>query len=312
MIPKKDSERQAWAEQVARDGVWLLEQLDHGGLYPELVNIPAVDILRRVWLQNVSQIEGQVSVREPKDQPPSAQRITSPDDLDARYSTKRDLSWTGDKVHLTETCDEDLPHLIIDVETRSSTEPDHVVTAIVHDHLAQAGYLPNQHFVDQGYMSVEQLVSAHEQHQIQLMGSVPDDNSWQSRQAAYDSRHFTIDWDQACAFCPQGKRSQSWSLAQTRSQHPVVKIKFRHADCSVCPVMALCTENQEKGELSPSCRLNPILKRSKGPVNASKPLIFETSVRPAPVLRGQFPKSLGLSMRGDRATGDCLKPISNI
>ena len=246
LIPKKDSERQAWAEQVARDGLWLLEQLYHGGQYPELVNIPAVNILRCVWLQNVSQIEGQVYLREPKDQPPSAQRITSPYDLDARYSTKRDLSWTGYKVHLTETCDEDLPHLIINVETRSSTEPDHVVTAMVHDHLAQAGYLPDQHFVDQGYMSVEQLVSAHEQYQIQLMGSVPDDNSWQSRQGVYDSRHFTIDWDNACAFCPQGKRSHSWSLAQTRSQRQVVKIKFRHADCSVCPVMALCTETQEK------------------------------------------------------------------
>ncbi|MBK8138277.1 MAG: transposase [Chloroflexi bacterium] len=46
--------------------------------------------------------------------------------------------------------------------------------------------------------------------------------------------------------CPQGKRSCSWSLAKTRSERPVVKMKFRHADCSVCPVIALCTDNHEK------------------------------------------------------------------
>ncbi len=246
LLPKTESERQRWVEQVGRDGLWLLEQLYGGEHYPELVDIPAVDSLRRVWLQNFYQEDGQVRLREPKDQPPSAQRITSPYDLEARFSTKRDVSWTGYKVHLTETCDSDCPHLIVNVETRASTEPDHAVTSMVHDHLAQRDYLPAQHFVDQGYMSVEQLSDARAQHQIDLMGSVPDDNSWQSRQSGYDSRHFSIDWDTTSAICPQGKRSCSWSLAKTRSDRPVVKIKFRRADCSVCPVIARCTDNHEK------------------------------------------------------------------
>ncbi len=80
--------------------------------------------------------------------------------MKARYSSKRDVSWTGYKVQLTETYATDLPHLIVNVETRSSTEPDHSVTPIVHDHLAQKGCLPAEHFVDQGYMSVEQLANA--------------------------------------------------------------------------------------------------------------------------------------------------------
>jgi len=246
LIPKKEQDRQTWAEQVGRDGFWLLEQLYVGGQAPELVEIPAVDILRQVWLQNFYQEDGQIRLREPKDQPPSAQRIVSPYDLEARFSTKRDVSWTGYKVHLTETCDSDLPHLIVNVETRPSTEPDHVVTPIVHDHLAQKGCLPAEHFVDQGYMSIEQLADAREQHQIELMGAVPADNSWQARQSGYDSRHFSIDWEHTAAVCPQGKRSCSWLLAKTRSERPVVKIKFRHADCSVCPAIALCTDNHEK------------------------------------------------------------------
>ena len=174
LLPKKETERQTWAEQVGRDGLWLLEQIYAGGHYPELVEISAVDILRRVWLQNFYQDDGQVRLREPKDQPPSAQRITSPYDLEARYSTKRDVSLDG----IQSPSDRDLrcsdcPHLIINVETRPSTEPDHAVTDLVHDHLAQRGCLPAQHFVDQGYMSVEQLVRAHEKHGIELMGSVP-------------------------------------------------------------------------------------------------------------------------------------------
>jgi len=246
LLPKQETERQAWAEQVGRDGLWLLEQLYAGGQYPELVAIAAVNILRCVWLQNFYPDDGHMRLREPKDQPPSAQRITSPYDLEARYSTKREISWTGYKVHLTETCDAALPHLIINVETRPSTEPDHAVTDGVHDHLAQTGRLPAEHFVDQGYMSVDHLVRAHEKHAIELMGPVPDDTSWQARQKGYDSPQFTIDWDNERALCPQGHLSCSWSLAKTRSQRPVVKIKFRHADCSVCPVIARCTDNHEK------------------------------------------------------------------
>ena len=246
LLPKKESERQAWAAQVGSDGLWLLEQLYHEAQDTELVKLPAVTVLWRVWLQNFYQEDGRIRLREPKDQPPSAQRIASPYDVDARYSTKRDVSWTGYKVHLTETCDTDLPHLIVNVETRSSTEPDHAVTPLVHDHLAQKGRLPAEHFVDQGYMSVKQLADAREQHQIELMGAVPDDNSWQARQSGYDSRHFSIDWEHAAAVCPQGKHSCSWSLAKTRSERAVVKIKFRHADCSVCPVIALCTDNHEQ------------------------------------------------------------------
>ena len=41
--------------------------------------------------------------------------IASPYDPDARYSTKRGIAWVGYKVHLTETCDEDQPHLITQV-----------------------------------------------------------------------------------------------------------------------------------------------------------------------------------------------------
>jgi transposase len=138
------------------------------------------------------------------------------------------------------------PNLIINVETRTSTEPDHTVTGIIHDHLALKDCLPVEHFVDQGYTSVDHLVHARDEHGIEIMGMVPDDNSWQARREGYDSRHFMIDWANEMAFCPQNHASCSWSLAKTRSQRPVMKIKFRRKDCAACPKIHLCTNNKEK------------------------------------------------------------------
>jgi transposase len=246
LLPKKEEERQTWAERVGRDGLFLLEQVYFGVHRAELSKVPAVETLRQVWLQNFYQENGQVRLRQQKDQPPSAQRITSPYELEARCSTKRETTWTGYKVHLTETCDADSPNLIVNVETRTSTEPDHTVTGIIHDHLAQKACLPAEHFVDQGYTSVDHLVRANKEYAVDLMGAVPDDNSWQALHQGYDSRHFTINWDKEQAVCPQNHTSCSWSLAKTRSQRPVVKIKFRRKDCGACAQIALCTNNKEK------------------------------------------------------------------
>jgi transposase len=55
--------------------------------------------------------------------PPGERLIQSPYDLEARYSRKRETEWKGYKVHLSETCDGDQPHLITHVETTPATPP---------------------------------------------------------------------------------------------------------------------------------------------------------------------------------------------
>ncbi len=47
----------------------------------------------------------------------AARLFFSPYDLDAEASKKRSTYWIGYKVHFTETCDEDRPHLITHVVT---------------------------------------------------------------------------------------------------------------------------------------------------------------------------------------------------
>ena len=51
--------------------------------------------------------------------------------------TKRDISWVGYKVHLSETCDPETPHVITNVETTPASTPDGIMVAVVHQSLKQ-------------------------------------------------------------------------------------------------------------------------------------------------------------------------------
>ena len=46
-----------------------------------------------------------------------AAHIASPSDPEARWSKKRATEGTGYKVHLSQTCEQDLPHLFVAVHT---------------------------------------------------------------------------------------------------------------------------------------------------------------------------------------------------
>lgn len=246
LLPKKEAERNEWVEHVGRDGAFLLNILFEQARYPELTCLPQVETLRLVWIDNFYYEGDQIRLRPRSSMPAAAQRVASPYDLEVRSCAKRRTIWTGYKVHLTETCDVDQPNLVVNVETRPATEPDHEATAIVHHHLNEAGYLPSEHFVDAGYMSVGQVIEAEQSYGIRLMGPVPDDTSWQALEGGYESTQFDIDWELQQVTCPQGKVSSSWSDARTRSQRAVVKVKFRRTDCQRCAGLSQCARNREK------------------------------------------------------------------
>ena len=52
--------------------------------------------------------------------------------LHARLGVKRNQGWIGYKVHLTETCDDDEPHLIVHTETTAATTPDWGMSEPIH------------------------------------------------------------------------------------------------------------------------------------------------------------------------------------
>ena len=70
--------------------------------------------------------------------------------------------WVGYKVHLTETCEDDLPHLITHVETTPGPTADGAATPKIHAALQQRDLLPGTHIVDTGFLDAELLVKSRE------------------------------------------------------------------------------------------------------------------------------------------------------
>ena len=69
-----------------------------------LRELPAVQIFRRVWVQNFYWEEDQLRWRDANNVPPAGQCIDSPYDPEAHYGQKRSMSWVGD----IRACDGDL------------------------------------------------------------------------------------------------------------------------------------------------------------------------------------------------------------
>jgi IS5 family transposase len=116
--PVSQARRDELAIAYARDGYALLEAVYDSSAPAWLREIPAVDVLRRVLLQNYTRVisqDGREVIRrrekEPEGDglPPGHMRIASPYDLDARWGVKREEFWLGYKLHITETCDDAPP-----------------------------------------------------------------------------------------------------------------------------------------------------------------------------------------------------------
>jgi transposase len=241
-LPPGKAERYALAEQMGADGATLLTALHAPDAPDWLWRIPAVETLRRVWMQQFVVRADQLRWRTAEELPPSALLIRSPYDVEARYGKKRQTEWTGYKVHLTETCDADLPSLITNVETTDATITDYEMTPVIHGHLAQRDLLPGAHLVDTGYMSADHLVTSGEQG-IDLVGPVSEELSWQAQaKEGFESTAFVIDWDAQQARCPQGQLSQKWQVRTVR-RTTLLHFRFSRTACRACPVRAKCTRS---------------------------------------------------------------------
>ena len=67
-------------------GGWfqLLQWIDASPTPPWFREIPAVEVLRQVWVQQFYRVEGALRWRQAEDLPPSALMLCSPDDAEAR------------------------------------------------------------------------------------------------------------------------------------------------------------------------------------------------------------------------------------
>ncbi len=210
--------------------------------------VPAVVTLRHVWIQNYTWTEvGTLRWRTNDEIPASAQYLGSPYDLDAGYSQKCSTSWVGYKVHLTESCDADLPLPITNVETTIAITPDDAVTAQIHASLKQRDLLPDVHLTDMGYIDAELLVESERQYQLDLLGPVRGDYRRQGQEnKGFAAADFVIDWDVRQARCPAGCTSVNWNPTIDLRENPVFRIKFAMRDCQACAHRSDCTDGQRR------------------------------------------------------------------
>ncbi len=180
--------------------------------------------------------------RATEDQPPAAQLIASPYDVEARYGAKRSLSWMGAKVHVTETGEPDQPHLLTQVETTPAPQPDEQALGAIQADLAAHHRRPGKQVVDAAYVSSATLVSSQTEQQIDLLGPAPPDTSWQARAGqGFATADFHIEWDQQTATCPAGVSSQRWQATTDKRGQPIVKVAFPRAACAGCAQRPDCT-----------------------------------------------------------------------
>ena len=243
-LPKGEAKRYAYAEQIGTDGLQLLSAIYHATTPQWVREIPAVEILRQTWVyQYYHDEQGQLRWRKAQDLPPAGMRTDSPYDPEAHFGNKRSITWTGYKVHMTETCEEDAPHLITHIETTEAAVTDVTMTAPIHQALAARQLTPATHIVDAGYVDAQLLVQSTHDFDIELLGPVRPDVSWQAQEAqTYDLRQFTIDWQGQRATCPQGKTSTAWIPHLDAWQNEVISIKFASQDCRQCAERPQCTK----------------------------------------------------------------------
>jgi len=151
-LPRGKEARHRCAETVGADGLRLRDAVYAEAAPPLARTLRAVQLLRRVWIAEFQVSDGQVQQRAPDNMPP--------DDPEARFSIKRSTEWSGYKVHVRETCEDDTPHLLTHVATTVVTEPDVNHLEQIHNALAAKDLSPSEHLVDAGYPRAQSLVSS--------------------------------------------------------------------------------------------------------------------------------------------------------
>lgn len=274
--PASQTKREELAIAYARDGYALLEAVYDDAAPAWLGDLPAIDTLRRVLLQNytrtITSNGRQVIKRRDKEPegeglPPGHIRIASPYDTDARWGVKREEFWLGYKLHITETCDDPPactcrerdeaahqrgcprlthPNLITHVASTDATVTDNQMTGAIDEQLAGKDLAPARHYLDSGYLSAALVVSQATKHGIALIGPLLADTSAQARAGnGYARAEFTIDYDTQSVTCPQGNTSVSWTPCAQHGKDAIVAT-FSTSDCGPCPARSLCTTSSKK------------------------------------------------------------------
>jgi transposase len=294
-LPTSQTKKAELASRYGRDGFALLRAVFAAESPSWLRELPAVEVLRIVLLQNYTRhvasngrevVKRRESATEDGDGlPPGSRRVTSPYDIDARWSAKRDMFWNGYKLHVSETCqapapDEEAsgtrprpprPNVITNVATTDATVPDSKALERIHSSLERRGLVPDEHYLDSGYPSAELIVGSLKTWGIALITPVLLNHTPQAKAGqGFATDDFAVDWDTEQATCPAGKTSSTWNPVTQAGQEKIV-ISFKTADCRPCPSLDQCTTSTKHRrqisisprEMTEALRLSRVAQETK-------------------------------------------------
>lgn len=152
--PSSEAERQAKGQSIGEDGLQLLSWLEAPDTPAPVTELLEVQTLRTIWQRHYRRepangkeenpdkeedaLLSGVQLATPAELAQASQAIESPYDVAARYRTKSGLGWMGYTVHLSETCEANVVHLITHVKTTPANVAEAKCTeAIQHALLAQ-------------------------------------------------------------------------------------------------------------------------------------------------------------------------------
>ncbi len=203
-LPKGEKSRQEYIDEIGNHGFTLLKAIA-GSESERLKNLPMVKLLEQMWEQQLEIKEGKVCFLAGEKLAPVGERFDSPYDAEATFGKKRSISWQGYKVHLTETCGQESPHLITNVITTEAFLPDTKVNFKIHEDLKEKGLSPSIHLVDAGYPENEWVLKSQKEG-IRVVGPARANHHWQAKEGkGFALKDFKIDWENKQVGCPNGK-----------------------------------------------------------------------------------------------------------
>ena len=243
---KSENQLAMTVSQIWQDGQNLLDAIETSPYRDALLVLPSIRVLSKVWQQQFEVTERGFQFKPSDSMVSSGEKVISPYDDEADFSKKGEVNWEGYKVHLSETCDDDLPSVITSVVTTGASVPDQVMGSYIQDYLEEKDCTPTAHLVDGGYLSAAYF-EASERLGIEVIGPTPQTSDWQSKvKEGITMDQFELYWEQHYAQCPAGKRSISWRNVQ-KSGVSAIQVRFAKHDCQGCPLRDKCTRSQTSG-----------------------------------------------------------------
>jgi len=236
-----DEERDSLSVIVGDDGQWLLDRLEQEDA-TDLRELPTVETLRDVWAVHYEcGLDGHMRWTENTIRG-GTQIVETPHDPDAHWATKHGKDWVGYKLQVTETDDEDTPHLIADIAITPAAQSDMTVLPEVRARQEEQDRLPGKRFVDSGYVSGENIKDGRTLGE-DLLGPIRTTVTPQSKLPdGFTHADFQIDFELRQVTCPGGHTTPIISSGKNGDQ-----AIFPRKVCAACSLRARCCTGKKEG-----------------------------------------------------------------